>query len=233
MNSSLSQTKRCLNSQCNRKAITNGFCDMHYRRWRKHGDSDIIAKPPTKKRIYSGCSVKNCDNNHHANGYCAKHYARYKRYGSPLAGVRPFYKDVECELEDCHLPAKVKHLCSKHYERWRKYGDTSQIKKKYRRDYDRKINRYGYVEIYRPDHPNAMPSTGWALEHRIIMSDHLNRPLLEDENVHHRNGNRTDNRIENLELWCSSQPSGQRPIDLVNWAEMILDRYKLEVTHVA
>lgn len=82
----------------------------------------------------------------------------------------------------------------------------------------------GYILIYDKEHPNAK-SNGYVREHTKVMSEKIGRPLIKGENVHHKNGNKSDNRLENLELWSTSQPSGQRIKDKISWALDIIKQY--------
>jgi hypothetical protein len=66
---------------------------------------------------------------------------------------------------------------------------------------------------------------GHILKHRQVMEGMLGRALLPGESAHHRNGQRTDNREANLELWSTRQPPGQRVIDKVSFALEMLRLY--------
>lgn len=87
-----------------------------------------------------------------------------------------------------------------------------------------KPDGYVYINLAKDDPMRAMCQNangnnqrGYVLEHRVVMAGHLGRPLLAAERVHHRNGKRGDNRIENLELWTlgHKDPSGVRVADCI------------------
>jgi len=77
-------------------------------------------------------------------------------------------------------------------------------KNHYRWNNGRTKHKDGYVLILMPEHPKAIGGR-YVLEHRIVVEKSLGRYLKTDEIVHHRNGIKDDNRIENLELMSRAE----------------------------
>jgi len=87
------------------------------------------------------------------------------------------------------------------------------------------MNDDGYILIAIPaGHHRVRGAYPYMLEHRLVMERKLRRELLQDETVHHINGIRHDNRLENLEL-MTRHPPGQRVADLLPWAKDLIMRY--------
>lgn len=181
------------------------------------------------------CLVDDCVRKARSRGYCPRHYARWLKYGDPLKGViSPHGSQTgECSVADCTSSKVCKGYCNKHYLKFKKYGDPMHVEKKPASEHHRATTKQGYVLVSGyPDHPNSQVN-GRILEHILVMSEHLGRALLEHENVHHKNGVRDDNKLENLELWSKSQPAGQRVEDKVEWALQIIQLYKPEYLNEA
>jgi hypothetical protein len=70
----------------------------------------------------------------------------------------------------------------------------------------RLYNKDGYVIVWCPEHPTTHKTKKYVLEHRLVMEQHLGRYLTRQEVVHHKNGVKDDNRIENLEVFqCNGE----------------------------
>ena len=136
---------------------------------------------------------------------------------SPIGDIAYKLKTSKCKKLFCCV------TCSNRFKS--KFFEPKKGKDHYRWKGGRINSGNGYISIKSINHPNATKS-GYIPEHRLIMENHIGRLLLPKEEVHHKNGVRDDNRIENLELWTSSHPAGQRVADLLQWAQEILGTYK-------
>lgn len=174
------------------------------------------------------CSVDQCDRNCVGRGLCEFHYRRYKR-GAPLdAPYRAKNLHPECIIDGCGRPNKARGLCMMHVKRAQNGVPQDQPV----RPWTPRLkpgewglwsrSGGGYISRRGRDIDGKSVS---QMQHRFVMEEHLGRALLPQENVHHINGDRTDNRIENLELWNTSQPAGQRVADKLAWAREIVALY--------
>ena len=154
---------------------------------------------------------------------CSFHYRR------KLAGVSfdKRRRGDKCIVANCdRVGGSGDSLCHKHHYRKQQglpldaEGDLRN-RHKVKNGTRRLLKDTGYMQI--------KITGGFIYEHRHVMQEHIGRMLESHETVHHLNGNRADNRLENLELWSSSHPPGQRVEDKIRWAKQFLALYGLQV----
>ncbi len=212
------QRGKCVVFGCNRAQRSKHMCLPHYKRQQNGNTSQ---DPLRTDKI---CAVETCNKvvrTSYELPLCKPH--RFRRHSGDLRPVIHYVKDTPCRFPGCKNLGRTLGLCVAHYRQHWLYGEDNL--KPIREPTYRLISSNGYVQLWEPGHSEAMKS-GWALEHRIVMAEYLGRPLLKEENVHHKNGDREDNRLKNLELWNVSQPAGQRVEDKLEWAEHIIALYK-------
>lgn len=127
-------------------------------------------------------------------------------------------ESAKCKIKECNngLPF-IRGLCNTHYQRAQRCGDENYQPHRAPKGTGF-TDKAGYRIV-------SDGNGGKIKEHRLVMERYFGRKLLLHENVHHKNGNRSDNRLDNLELWSTKQPRGKRIEDLVEYAKEILEIY--------
>lgn len=201
--SSRGDLKICSVDNCNNKHLSRGFCVIHYRQLQMLGELGL-------------CSVEGCKKRQIALNLCSMHYNRFKKSGETgeTESRRPSRPKI-CSLEGCERGHKALGFCSMHYNRLKKRGEVGSPESE---------NPPGRVWI-QDGYRKTIVNGKHVLEHRLIMSQIIGRELTKEENVHHINGIRDDNSIDNLELWTTKQPKGKRVSDIIQFSLDILNIY--------
>ena len=227
----------CSVEGCGQKHEARGFCASHYRnlpevrKANREWQREYLQRPKVRKarmEYRARPESKKAEREWRQRPEVKKAIRERKRDRAQRPEVKKAIRErvrtrdndptlPRCIVPNCDRASRCKGMCGVHDSRVRRGSSLDTPIRLTRKDGDTRIDRSGYVI--------RKLSRGKMSEHRYVIEQYIGRPLLKEETVHHINGIRDDNRLENLELWSKSHPAGQRIQDKLKHSKEIIALY--------
>ncbi len=220
----------CSVEGCNKPRDRKGWCSMHYTRMHNHGElGPAEAFQPEKVAL----TCEHCSKDFEMTA--GRYRVAVKFFGGRKYCTRTCWKEA-LAIEALERPAPTfecaqckKVVARKRTPKTGQYNlqpkfcgrECASLAGKHNAGLPLHVKqRDGYILVCQGGR-----RAKYVPQHRIVMERAIDRPLRKEETVHHKNGQRDDNRIENLELWNSRHGKGQRVSDKIEFCAGFLREY--------
>lgn len=183
MTQSYDEFALCSVADCSNRPLARGLCKLHYNRQYRAGN---IEQQQMLRMARTGtCQVGGCSGKVAASGYCNRHYKRFLAHGDPNKGRVP--NSTPCAAAACDRLARCAGYCNMHYSRLKRTGSL-----------ERRLAPAGSWHLSVQGYMVGTRNGKTVLQHRWIVEQALGKPLPHNAEIHHLNGDKTDNRPCNL-----------------------------------
>jgi hypothetical protein len=147
------------------------------------------------------CSLVGCNDALKSRGYCSRHLDQFYTYGRIISIERIYDPTKKCSVEGCNRNHRSNGFCSGHHNQYRRHGTIVRVN----------LDQWGkgeivkgrYMFLKKPEHINA-DARGYVKKSNIVWETHTGHVVTPPELIHHKNGDKKDDRFENLELFASN-----------------------------
>jgi len=168
----------------------------------------VVVRQPTPGLP---CKVEGCNEPVKARGYCSRHTYQFYKHGKIISAGKMKDPSRKCSVPGCNRKHKANGYCEAHNQQFKKYSriTSQEIVGRNGKSYAGSKGS-SYILIMKKDHPMAN-KRGYVRRSHLAWEKHTGHIVTPPEVIHHKNGNKHDDRCENLELFsCDEEHQRKR-----------------------